>query len=149
MLGELRWRLVQHVLHMISPLHAHNSCLRFYLDKQRPLSDFNASVFHYEWVDTWIDFYNNEPTAAVAPGDAHLILGGEAAMWAEQVCVRARMVRACARARHSWLRWMTSTGTAACGPARALLRSGCGLHRPLSLTMQAPLPGWSSTGAAW
>jgi hexosaminidase len=57
----------------------------FYLDKQRPLSDFNASVFHYEWVDTWIDFYNNEPTAAVAPGDAHLILGGEAAMWAEQV----------------------------------------------------------------
>jgi hexosaminidase len=57
----------------------------FYLDKQRPLSDFNASVFHYEWVDTWIDFYNNEPTAAVAPGDAHLVMGGEAAMWAEQV----------------------------------------------------------------
>ena len=69
--------------------HAHSSSLRFYLDKQRPLSDFNASVFHYEWVDTWIDFYNNEPTAAVAPGDAHLILGGEAAMWAEQVCTRA------------------------------------------------------------
>jgi hexosaminidase len=57
----------------------------FYLDKQRPLSDFNASVFHYEWVDTWIDFYNNEPTAAVDPADAHLVLGGEAAMWAEQV----------------------------------------------------------------
>jgi hexosaminidase len=57
----------------------------FYLDKQRPLDDFNATVFHYEWVDTWIDFYNNEPTAAVAPGDAHLVMGGEAAMWAEQV----------------------------------------------------------------
>ena len=77
--------------------HAHNSCLRFYLDKQRPLSDFNASVFHYEWVDTWIDFYNNEPTAAVAPADAHLILGGEAAMWAEQVCARAWCALVCAR----------------------------------------------------
>jgi hypothetical protein len=87
--------------HVISPLHAytltHTSCLRFYLDKQRPLSDFNASVFHYEWVDTWIDFYNNEPTAAVAPADAHLILGGEAAMWAEQVCARAWCALVCAR----------------------------------------------------
>ena len=98
MLGELRGAcFVQHVLarDLAAACNAltHTSCLRFYLDKQRPLSDFNASVFHYEWVDTWIDFYNNEPTAAVAPGDVHLILGGEAAMWAEQV----RACACCAR----------------------------------------------------
>jgi len=51
----------------------------YYLDKQVP--DGNT---HYEWVDTWQDFYNADPAAGVT-GPQNLILGGEACMWGEQV----------------------------------------------------------------
>jgi len=53
----------------------------WYLDKQQP---YPAAPLHYEWIDTWQDFYNYEPTANVT-GDLSLVLGGEAAMWGEQV----------------------------------------------------------------
>ena len=52
-----------------------------YLDQQIP----NAQATHYKWEDTWENFYNNDPTNGLDPSTAHLVLGGEAAMWGEQV----------------------------------------------------------------
>lgn len=53
----------------------------WYLDKQTP---YDAAPAHYEMIDTWKDFYNYEPTANIT-GDLSLLLGGEGAMWGEQV----------------------------------------------------------------
>ena len=53
----------------------------WYLDREVPGTDT-----HYEWEDTWIDFYANEPIgASFSEKEASLVLGGEAAMWGEQV----------------------------------------------------------------
>ncbi len=52
----------------------------WYLDKQIP----DPPSTHYEWVDTWQDFYMADPYNGVT-GDTSLILGGETCMWAEQV----------------------------------------------------------------
>ncbi|EGC37294.1 hypothetical protein DICPUDRAFT_30528 [Dictyostelium purpureum] len=51
----------------------------WYLDKQVP--DGNT---HYEWQDTWQDFYNADPVNGIT-SNAQNIIGGEAAMFAEQV----------------------------------------------------------------
>jgi hexosaminidase len=55
----------------------------WYLDKQVPGSR------HYEWEDTWIDFYTNEPfdgaPGPYSPKMMELVLGGEGCMWSEQV----------------------------------------------------------------
>ena len=54
---------------------------------------WQADATHYEWIDTWKDFYSYEPTEGVS-GDLSLILGGEAAMWGEQVddtCIDGRV----------------------------------------------------------
>jgi len=53
----------------------------WYLDKQIP----DPPSTHYEWVDTWQDFYQFEPYTGIDPSATSLILGGEACMWAEQV----------------------------------------------------------------
>ena len=62
----------------------------FYLDKQVPA--WNGSV-HYEWVDTWQDFYGNNfseracATMRTCPKDTDPVnlLGGETAMWSEMI----------------------------------------------------------------
>jgi len=51
-----------------------------YEDQQIP----NATSTHYEFEDTWLDFYNNEPTLGITTNKQNII-GGEAAMWGEQV----------------------------------------------------------------
>lgn len=55
----------------------------YYLDKQIP----NPDQTFYEWVDTWKNFYTNEPLngLSLTPAQKKLLLGGEAAMWSEQV----------------------------------------------------------------
>jgi hexosaminidase len=55
----------------------------YYLDKQIP--DPNQTWYH--WVDTWKNFYLNEPLEGLhlTPAQEKLLLGGEAAMWGEQV----------------------------------------------------------------
>eukprot|EP00026_Physarum_polycephalum_P004786 Phypoly_transcript_04810.p1 GENE.Phypoly_transcript_04810~~Phypoly_transcript_04810.p1 ORF type:complete len:455 (+),score=56.61 Phypoly_transcript_04810:14-1378(+) len=49
----------------------------FYLDVQQP-----GPTVHYEWVDTWEDFYSNEPFSGAASNMSQaqrdLVLGGEA-----------------------------------------------------------------------
>jgi len=56
----------------------------FYLDIQKP-----GEELHYEWVDTWQDFYTNEPFRGPAENltqaQRELLLGGEACMWGEAV----------------------------------------------------------------
>jgi len=57
----------------------------WYLDRQIPAID---GATHYEWEDTWKDFYVNEPTNGIGSVPAEKlsnILGGEACMWGEQV----------------------------------------------------------------
>eukprot|EP01133_Synstelium_polycarpum_P012290 gene12290-14407_t len=51
----------------------------WYLDEQIP-----DGVTHYEWQDTYIDFYNAEPLEGITM-NADKVLGGEACMWGEQV----------------------------------------------------------------
>eukprot|EP01132_Coremiostelium_polycephalum_P012061 gene12061-14749_t len=51
----------------------------WYLDKQVP-----AGITHYEWQDTWIDFYNSDPTLGITT-NADKIIGGEGTMWSEQI----------------------------------------------------------------
>ncbi|KYQ88618.1 beta-N-acetylhexosaminidase [Tieghemostelium lacteum] len=51
----------------------------WYLDKQDPTGDI-----HYEWQDTWQDFYNADPYNNISSHTQN-ILGGEATMWSEQV----------------------------------------------------------------
>ena len=56
---------------------------RSYLDQQIP----NHNKTFYEWVDTWINFYQNDPTEGFGMTESQkkLVLGGEGAMWSEQV----------------------------------------------------------------
>lgn len=55
-----------------------------YLDVQKP-----GSTIHYEWVDTWQDFYTNEPfsgeAANLTAAERELFIGAEACMWGEAV----------------------------------------------------------------
>eukprot|EP01087_Luapelamoeba_hula_P009181 TRINITY_DN2359_c0_g1_i1.p1 TRINITY_DN2359_c0_g1~~TRINITY_DN2359_c0_g1_i1.p1 ORF type:complete len:529 (-),score=69.71 TRINITY_DN2359_c0_g1_i1:52-1638(-) len=56
----------------------------YYLDKQIP----NPAKTWYEWVDTWKNFYENEPlpsSLGLTVEEESRFLGGEAAMWGEQV----------------------------------------------------------------
>ncbi|KAH3758655.1 beta-hexosaminidase subunit A1 [Pelomyxa schiedti] len=56
----------------------------WYLDRQIPL----PPKVHYEFEDTWKDFYDNDPTSNIGdvpPENLKNIIGGEAAMWGEQV----------------------------------------------------------------
>lgn len=56
----------------------------YYLDVQQP-----GPNLHYEWVDTWMDFYSNEPftsdAANLTAEEQARVLGGEACMWGEAV----------------------------------------------------------------
>jgi len=51
----------------------------WYLDKQIP--DGNT---HYEWQDTWQDFYNADPANGITSNSQNII-GGEGTMFAEQI----------------------------------------------------------------
>jgi hexosaminidase len=53
----------------------------YYLDKQIP----KPGSTHYEWVDTWQDFYNSDPAAGITGNNVKNIIGGEAIMFGEQV----------------------------------------------------------------
>ncbi|KAJ6228629.1 beta-hexosaminidase subunit a1-related [Anaeramoeba flamelloides] len=72
----------------------------WYLDRQSP-----DSKSHYEWIDTWQDMYNNEPFDGITSGTEY-ILGGEAAMWSEQVFPTSLQTRvwprACAIGERLW-----------------------------------------------
>jgi hexosaminidase len=54
----------------------------WYLNEQIP----NPQQTFYEFIDTWIDFYINDPIAnlSLTPAEAALVIGGEACMWGEQ-----------------------------------------------------------------
>jgi hexosaminidase len=54
-----------------------------YLNYQAPIQ----GVYVSQWENTWQTFYNNDPTAGLklSPTELNLVLGGEGAMWAEQV----------------------------------------------------------------
>jgi hexosaminidase len=54
----------------------------WYLDRQVP-----GNETHWFWVDTWIDFYSNDPTEGMGftQQEELLVLGGEACMWGEMV----------------------------------------------------------------
>jgi len=57
----------------------------WYLDQQVP--SVNGTT-RYLWEDTFIDFYNNEPTymlQGLSPEQLKLILGGEVCQWGEQI----------------------------------------------------------------
>jgi hexosaminidase len=56
----------------------------FYLDVQSPSL---PRKYRYRWIDTWRDFYENEPfrTFNFTEAQKKNLLGGEAAMWTEQV----------------------------------------------------------------
>jgi len=53
----------------------------YYLDQQTPPGNK-----HYFWVDTWQNFYLNDPVAGqnLTPEQLKLVLGGEASQWGEQ-----------------------------------------------------------------
>eukprot|EP00033_Pygsuia_biforma_P000207 GCRY01000259.1.p1 GENE.GCRY01000259.1~~GCRY01000259.1.p1 ORF type:complete len:518 (-),score=131.67 GCRY01000259.1:530-2083(-) len=53
----------------------------WYLDKQDPTGQCDR----YLWGDTWMDFYGVDPVEGLNDAEANLVLGGEAAMWTEQV----------------------------------------------------------------
>lgn len=55
----------------------------YYLDRQQPVD----LATRWLWVDVWRDMYTVDPMAAVIdiPGAGELVLGGEGAMWGEQV----------------------------------------------------------------
>jgi hexosaminidase len=55
----------------------------WYLDMQRPTQDSS----HYFIMDTWKDFFRNEPFSdpELTEADKEKVLGGEACMWGEQV----------------------------------------------------------------
>jgi len=74
----------------------------YYLDKQLP----NPNSKHYLWGDTWMDFYEADPYDYVNGNNLRNIIGGEAAMWGEQVDatnIDSRVwPRACAVAERLW-----------------------------------------------
>ncbi|KAK5584790.1 hypothetical protein RB653_006407 [Dictyostelium firmibasis] len=53
----------------------------YYLDRQSPDGYYDI---HYEWQDTWQDFYASDPRLNIT-SNAENILGGEATMFGEQV----------------------------------------------------------------
>lgn len=53
----------------------------WYLDRQSPYSEAPS---HYAFIDTWLDFYNLEPTNNIT-ANVDLIVGGEVCMWGEAV----------------------------------------------------------------
>ncbi|EFA83914.1 hypothetical protein PPL_02984 [Heterostelium album PN500] len=53
----------------------------YYLDKQVPNPEGKT---HYEWQDTWQDFYGADPLDNITTSTAN-VLGGEACIWGEQV----------------------------------------------------------------
>jgi hexosaminidase len=78
----------------------------WYLDQQVP--SLNRAT-HYEWLDTWLDMYNNEPAEGFPQDNSVLNLyGGEVTMWSEQVddlSIHARVwPRAAAVAERLWSR---------------------------------------------
>jgi len=54
----------------------------WYLNVQVP----NPDQLEYEFMNTWINFYKNDPIAnlSLTPAEVELILGGEACLWGEQ-----------------------------------------------------------------
>jgi len=56
----------------------------FYLDVQSPSL---PSKYRYRWLDTWRDFYENEPFRqySFTREQMNNLLGGEAAAWSEQI----------------------------------------------------------------
>jgi len=83
-----------------------------YLDKQQPI----PTSEHYEFEDTWEDFYGMDPTINITT-NVNRVIGGEAAMWGEQVddtCFDERVwPRASAVAERLWsAQTVTDTGDA-------------------------------------
>jgi len=78
------WLDIQHLVETVTAGFKTILANGYYLDVQKPGPDL-----HYEWVDTWQDFYNNEPFSGPAvnltAAQRALVLGGEACMWGEAV----------------------------------------------------------------
>uniref|UniRef100_A0A6B2L2K0 beta-N-acetylhexosaminidase n=1 Tax=Arcella intermedia TaxID=1963864 RepID=A0A6B2L2K0_9EUKA len=53
----------------------------WYLNEQVPV----PGSTHGDFMDTWMDFYLNEPTNGLTPEEASLVLGGEGCIWGEHV----------------------------------------------------------------
>jgi hexosaminidase len=75
------WKDARTLQQVINGGHRAVAAFAYYLDKQMP----NPNSTHYEWVDTWQDFYNADPFNGITGNNKNLILGGEACMFAEQV----------------------------------------------------------------
>ncbi|GAM21553.1 hypothetical protein SAMD00019534_047280 [Acytostelium subglobosum LB1] len=65
----------------------------YYLNDQIPVS----GQTHYEWQDTWQDFYGADPLAGIS-SNGHLVIGGEGCIWGEQADQFAVDVRVFPRA---------------------------------------------------
>jgi len=80
--GEDRAKLMKTILGAGYPALVSSG---WYLDQQVP--SLNGDT-HYLWLDTWQDFYNNDPLSGLSdlpPDQKKLVLGGEACQWGEQV----------------------------------------------------------------
>lgn len=75
----------------------------WYLDQQTP-----PGPLHYFWVDTWMNFFLNDPllNTTLSPAQQQMVLGGEASQWGEQVDasnIQSRMwPRGCGTAFRLW-----------------------------------------------
>jgi len=78
------WLNIDHMVESVQAGYKTILANGFYLDVQQP-----GPTVHYEWVDTWMDFYSNEPFrgsgANLTAAERELVLGGEACMWGEAV----------------------------------------------------------------
>jgi len=81
------WRSIEALHQIVAAGYRGILAAPWYLDKQIPS---RQGATHYFFYDTWKDYYTPDPAVSpkgvpVPPKDASLIMGGEAAMWSEQI----------------------------------------------------------------
>eukprot|EP00769_Ergobibamus_cyprinoides_P004473 gnl/Ergobibamus_cyprinoides/666.p2 GENE.gnl/Ergobibamus_cyprinoides/666~~gnl/Ergobibamus_cyprinoides/666.p2 ORF type:complete len:363 (+),score=144.18 gnl/Ergobibamus_cyprinoides/666:538-1626(+) len=119
----------------------------WYLDQQVPSL---SRATHYEWMDTWLDMYDNEPSDGFPYDDSrHNLYGGEVTMWSEQVddlSIHGRIwPRAAAVAERLWSRDFDDSDT-------TLLKGrfdafSCNLKRWYGIGSSPLVPGVPCAGA--
>ena len=116
----------------------------WYLDQQVPSTN-NPPTTHYEWIDTWQDFYTLEPTSGLnlPPATLQLILGGEACMWGEQVDDATILPRVWPRASATAERlWSAQTVTSVSDATKRLDEFRCKVLWRRGITASPLIPGY-------